>query len=731
MKINQLGQVAEAKMKCNSTPAGKACPVHGLKECSGYSMTEAAEEVTCSQCGKGFSAKGLKAPYQTGFSHCKDHKGMKVVSEDRTEVKDKEGKVVSWKDEGEWTKSTAKKDPRGKVTNMSDKARKETEKMSKNESLKEAHILSMHVEDDHEVKMAQSEIYAMAKKAIALHKMLDNVDQLEGWVQGKITLAADYVATVYDYMDHQLAMAGNIDGLGEQMSEAIVPTGSTVSAKKLPPQTAQVVKKVAQGLNTSQNAVMTDPEGNVSVVAKKDVAKKNAQGNMEVTEEDNAPAEQYKSLNDVYPAGSTEIWYWKDDFGRDAMMGANWLAKHNKMPKPENISDNYVLIGKIAETNLDKIYMKMQGEMWSPRGQARSMIRSSGTGHTSMSMGDIVKIGGKFMMVDRFGWHDITQQPQEESVNVRLKAKPMDESVMSEIHAELAEIVKNEDYDAVYKLMSANTPTGKYIQNMADDIVIDHHLHPDDDFEKIEEYVWDRLEQDFGVDESTFADAGATLGGTLGGAGGFALSKKKSGYAAGAAVGSAIGATAGKWLDKKLGNKPKDEKEVKEADEPEADGNENGIYQMRKVINLRGQYDVPFADGKKVRVPVNMAHAVLQKFASLRMPNDKLAFTRAVTKSFDSLKAAIGVREDVDARAKKIFGEDWGSSDTSAAINMMKEYIRSTHGGRYNPETIEDAARDAGEFYYDQMGYDTPEEAADSLVSHFVRRWMSGSLKAD
>jgi hypothetical protein len=614
---------------------------------------------------------------------------------------------------------------------MSDKARKETEKMSKNSSLKEAHILSMHVEDDHEVKMAQGEIYAMAKKAIALHKMLDNVDQLEGWVQGKITLAADYVATVYDYMDHQLAMAGNIDGIGEQMAEAIVPTGSTVSAKKLPPQTAQVAKKVAQGLNTSQNSVMTDPDGNISIVAKKDVAKKNAQGNMEVTEEDNAPAEQYKSLNDVYPAGSTEIWYWKDDFGRDAMMGANWLAKHNRMPKPENIGDNYVLIGKIAETNLDKIYMKMQGEMWSPRGQARSMIRSSGTGHTSMSMGDIVKIGGKFMMVDRFGWHDITQQPQEESVNVRLKAKPMDESVMSEIDAELREIVKNEDYDAVYKLMSATTPAGKYIQNMADDIVIDHHLHPDDDFEKIEEYVWDRLVQDFGVDESTFADAGATLGGTLGGAGGFALSKKKSGYVAGAAVGSAIGATAGKWLDKKLGNKPKSPEEMQEADEPEADGNENGIYQMRKVINLRGQYDVPFADGKKVRVPVNMAHAVLQKFASLRMPNDKLAFTRAVTKSFDSLKAAIGVREDVDARAKKIFGEDWGSSDTSAAINMMKEYIRSTHGGRYNPETIEDAARDAGEFYYDQMGYDTPEEAADSLVSHFVRRWMSGSLKAD
>jgi len=53
------------------------------------------------------------------------------VSEERTEVKDKDGKVVSWKDEGEWTKSTTPKDGRGKVTNMSDKARRETEKLNK------------------------------------------------------------------------------------------------------------------------------------------------------------------------------------------------------------------------------------------------------------------------------------------------------------------------------------------------------------------------------------------------------------------------------------------------------------------------------------------------------------------------------------------------------------------------------------------------------------------------
>ena len=56
-----------------------------------------------------------------------------AIKEERTETRNEKGEVTSWKDEGEWTKSTAKKDGRGKVTNLSDKARRETEKLSKKE----------------------------------------------------------------------------------------------------------------------------------------------------------------------------------------------------------------------------------------------------------------------------------------------------------------------------------------------------------------------------------------------------------------------------------------------------------------------------------------------------------------------------------------------------------------------------------------------------------------------
>jgi hypothetical protein len=57
-----------------------------------------------------------------------------LLDEERTEEKDENGKVIRWKEEGEWKKADPKKDPRGKAPNLSDKARRETEKMTKEEA---------------------------------------------------------------------------------------------------------------------------------------------------------------------------------------------------------------------------------------------------------------------------------------------------------------------------------------------------------------------------------------------------------------------------------------------------------------------------------------------------------------------------------------------------------------------------------------------------------------------
>jgi hypothetical protein len=72
-----------------------------------------------------------------------------MLDELRSEEKDKDGKVIKWKEEGEWKKVDPKKDPRGKAPNLSDKARRETEKMSnKEESAFEGFLDSLMNEDE-------------------------------------------------------------------------------------------------------------------------------------------------------------------------------------------------------------------------------------------------------------------------------------------------------------------------------------------------------------------------------------------------------------------------------------------------------------------------------------------------------------------------------------------------------------------------------------------------------
>ena len=66
------------------------------------------------------------------------------------------------------------------------------------------------VELDHEVQMARSDLYKIEKYSIKLHEMLKNVSEekgLEGWVQAKITKAADYMSSVFHNMDYEQKFA--------------------------------------------------------------------------------------------------------------------------------------------------------------------------------------------------------------------------------------------------------------------------------------------------------------------------------------------------------------------------------------------------------------------------------------------------------------------------------------------------------------------------------------------
>jgi hypothetical protein len=94
-----------------------------------------------------------------------------------------------------------------------------------------------HAEDrrDHEVEMARSDLYQAHKNSSKIHKLIKNVSEdegLEGWVQAKITKAADYLNSVRQYLEGkqlQNEMTGGViagGGVGESLDGGPLDTNS-------------------------------------------------------------------------------------------------------------------------------------------------------------------------------------------------------------------------------------------------------------------------------------------------------------------------------------------------------------------------------------------------------------------------------------------------------------------------------------------------------------------------
>ena len=105
-------------------------------------------------------------------------------------------------------------------------------------------------EMDHEVQMARSELYRAAHSAIELHKMLRMINErqgIEGWVAAKITKAADYLESVYHYLDYEMRFANN--DLGEQATigtPGTTPAANPAAAAALAAQQIAAKKKEIQ-----------------------------------------------------------------------------------------------------------------------------------------------------------------------------------------------------------------------------------------------------------------------------------------------------------------------------------------------------------------------------------------------------------------------------------------------------------------------------------------------------
>lgn len=149
------------------------------------------------------------------------------------------------------------------------------------------------------------------------------------------------------------------------------------------------------------------------------------------TTPDNPSTRQYSSLAERFPAGKTEVWYWKDSCSY-LMMGYNSAVKENKLPVCNDLEKTHVKLGTLAETNKEKIYQSLQGEVWSPNGEASKFIKSLGISHTSMSVGDIIKTAdGSCYFVDLTGFKELPADFEIQEKENKAAVRPLNEKSSS------------------------------------------------------------------------------------------------------------------------------------------------------------------------------------------------------------------------------------------------------------------------------------------------------------
>ena len=83
-------------------------------------------------------------------------------------------------------------------------------------------------EDAGEGHMSKSQLYQTAKMSIELLDMINKGDDLEGWVQTKLNLAADYLQAVYHYEDYQ-----KLNPYREELDGALIQRHAGIIQKHL------------------------------------------------------------------------------------------------------------------------------------------------------------------------------------------------------------------------------------------------------------------------------------------------------------------------------------------------------------------------------------------------------------------------------------------------------------------------------------------------------------------
>jgi hypothetical protein len=92
-----------------------------------------------------------------------------------------------------------------------------------------------------------------------------------------------------------------------------------------------------------------------------------------------------------------DVWYMRPSFFCEGILGI----------VPVDLSKTHEYLKTVEAKSLEEVYSMMQGEIWSPNGEARELILSKGLEHTSMSIGDVaVDENGTVWVCHTFGFKE-------------------------------------------------------------------------------------------------------------------------------------------------------------------------------------------------------------------------------------------------------------------------------------------------------------------------------------
>lgn len=79
------------------------------------------------------------------------------------------------------------------------------------EQLSNAQNIQLNENEYGEGWMIRSQLYNIAKNALRLHKIVDEKEDFEDWIQAKITVVDDYMSTIAQFIEYRKMTVGNFD----------------------------------------------------------------------------------------------------------------------------------------------------------------------------------------------------------------------------------------------------------------------------------------------------------------------------------------------------------------------------------------------------------------------------------------------------------------------------------------------------------------------------------------